>query len=324
MRTLVTTIALLSVTWTAASAGTEADGGRPAVALRVCDALDRRVIAEVLEGYLPELRFQVDSGAGVGVPLSAELCFDGEMVVSTVTNTDTGSSNTQLWPMPADATGRSRERLAAHVLGDQIRGVLFATQPGAPSAAGAGPSDDEPPSTPADRPMQVDVHLALAFDAVGGLTHRTDAASIALGPGLRAGVILGRNGVVGLGLRSLTVIGGADDLPLVEMLPLWLEGGWAGSVGPVELQGLLQVIAERWSPSGAAWAGGWRAGLGMSAGLVVPIGWILCFRLDFGIEFFPEGHTLGYTTETTGETVADLSNWRWRAAAGLEFRIPLL
>ena len=131
--------------------------------------------------------------------------------------------------------------------------------------------------------------------------HRTDAASIALGPGFRAGVILGRNGVLGIGVRSLTVVGVAPEVDLVETVPLSIEGGWAGSLGPVELQGILEVIAERWSPSGAAWAGGWRAGLGLAGGLVVPIAWLLDFRVDFGIEFFTEGHTLGYTFETTRE-----------------------
>ena len=126
--------------------------------------------------------------------------------------------------------------------------------------------------------MQLDLYLAIGFESVGGLTHRTDAASIALGPGFRAGVVLGRNGVLGIGVRSLTVVGVAPEVDLVETVPLSIEGGWAGSVGPVELQGILEVIAERWSPSGAAWAGGWRAGLGLVGGLVVPIAWLL----DFG------------------------------------------
>ena len=53
------------------------------------------------------------------------------------------------------------------------------------------------------------------------------------------------------------------------------------------------------------------------------MGWYLDVRVDFGVEFFAEGHSLGYGSGPDREIVADLSNWRWRAAAGLELRLPV-
>ncbi|MBI5487896.1 MAG: hypothetical protein HY905_11230 [Deltaproteobacteria bacterium] len=260
---------------------------------------------------------------GVTARWLAELCTDGRMVVSTLTDTDTGASNTQTWPVPEDAGDEGLERLAGHILEDQVRAALESAPPDTPVVVDDDTTDGDGSAPDVGPDLGVELYLAVCFESVGGLTDRTDEASIALGPGFQLGVILGRHGIVGLGIRTLTVLGVGARMDLLETLPLSIGGGWNAPLGPVELQGVLEVIAERWSPSGASWTGGWRAGLGARGGLVVPVAWLLDFRIDFGAEYFAEGYSLGYGPEIDGEFVADLSNLRWRASAGLELRIPL-
>ena len=326
MRIATGIIAVFTVGWTPhAGADAAADDERPArtVILRVCDVLDGEVLDEILGGHLPEVRFVLGEGEAADTPWLAELCFDGETVVSTVTNTESGASNTETWPMPDDADGRARERFAAHVLANQIRGFLDARPP-ADSAGGVDDAqEDVDPASDAAPPFAADLYLSLGLDAVGGLTYRTDEASIAVGPAFRLGVVLGRHGMVGIGVRSLTVVGAGASLNVLDTVPLSLEGGWAGTVGPVEFQALLEVIAEQWTASGVRGVEGWRAGLGLSGGLIVPITGFLDYRVDFGIEFFTEGYAVREEIGNTQQIVADLSNLRWRASTGLELRIPL-
>ena len=295
------------------------------VVLRICEALDRRVFEEIIEGCLPDVQFMTGEDEGCTSPWIAEVCFDGATLVSTLTDVESGASSARTWPMPDDAGSHGRERFAAHILADQVRGLLDATAADAWSDPGGGLQDRHEEDDGTVRPgFGLDLYFAVGFDSVGGLTHRTDETSIAIGPGFRLGVVLDDHGIIGLGLRSLSVIGTDAGLDLLDALPLSIEGGLGGAVGPVELQGVVEVIAERWSPAGASWAGGWRAGLGLFGGLVVPIAWLIDFRVDFGVEFFTEGHSMGYPLEPNREIVADLSNLRWRASAGLELRIPLI
>ena len=124
MRTHVAIIALFTTGWAAAPAGVHAETRAQRVGLRVCEALDRQAIAEILDGYLPEVRFVPQNAETEGTPWLAELCFDGETVVSTLTDTDTGASHLT-WPVPSTPpTGQ--DRFAAHVLGDQVRGMIEA------------------------------------------------------------------------------------------------------------------------------------------------------------------------------------------------------
>ncbi|MBI5490540.1 MAG: hypothetical protein HY905_24615 [Deltaproteobacteria bacterium] len=295
----------------------------PVVVLRVCGNLDAESVIGMFGARFPQVRIVPDDQGGATTPWLAELCTDGEMLVSTLTNTDTGASSTQTWPVPGDAGERGLERLAAHILGSQIRGAFEAASAAIPFSEGADAMEGDAALEDDEAGLEVDLFLVVGFESVGGLTHRTDEASIGIGPGFLAGAILARNGIIALGVRALTVLGVGAGMDLLETLPLSIGGGWNAPLGPVDLQAVLEVIAERWSPSGADWGGGWRAGLGARCGLVVPLAWLLDFRLDFGVEYFTEGHSLGYGPVTSGGIIADLSNLRWRASAGLELRIPL-
>ncbi|MBI5486158.1 MAG: hypothetical protein HY905_02375 [Deltaproteobacteria bacterium] len=310
--------------WTMPIAAAAGESARlPTVVLRICDRLDAESILGILNAHFQDLNVRQGDEGGATSPWLAELCADSDRVVSTLTNTTTGASDTQTWPVPLDVGDEGLDRFAAHILGNQIRTGLEASPHVAPPTPGG--EEDEgagPPSAEASA-LGIDLYFAVGFESVGGLTDRTDAASIALGPGLFAGVILGQHGIVGVGIRSLTVLGSGPGMDLLETLPLSIGGGWNAPLGPVEVQAVLEVIAERWWPSGSVWGGGWRGGLGARGGLVVPLGWMLRIRVDFGVEYFTEGYSLGYTTETSREFVAELSNLRWRASAGLELRFPV-
>ena len=305
-----------------------ASAGRRAVLVRVCEGLDGPAIVETLAGYVPDARFVLDGdAAGVSAWID-DACFDGDVVGSSLTDTETGAQEAGSWPMPLDVLGRATDRFAAHVLGEQVRTMLDLrrsdSESDLPESPPPPPGGGEGAERRVETPMTLNLYLSVACDAVGGLSPRTDGSTVALGPGFRLGVILGENGIVGIGVRSLSFVGTAAEFDVVDALPVLIEGGWAAPLGPVEIQALLQLFAERWSPSGASWAGDWRGGLGAAGALVVPILGVVAFRVDFGVEYFTEGYTLRYTTEMSGETVAVLANWRWRAAAGFEFRIALL
>ncbi|MBI5500957.1 MAG: hypothetical protein HY907_11995 [Deltaproteobacteria bacterium] len=300
----------------ARAAGASADR---TVVLRICPALDMPTLVGILDVQLPRVRFLPDTSAGSTAHWLAELCADGHTVVSTVQNTETGASDTRTWPVPPDAGAQGLERLAAHVLAVQVEAALESL------SERPQPERDVPAielaAASGDPPLRLDLVAGLGFDGVGGLSGRTDEASIAMGPGVRLGALLDRHGYIGFGLRALTVLGDGAGLDLLEIMPLSIEGGWHVPLGPVALQACLAVIGERWDPTGIAWGSGWRAGIGLGGGLVVPLAWLLDFRLEFGVEFFPEGYHLGLDAE---ETVAELSNWRWRAGAGLGISIPVL
>ncbi|MBI5501582.1 MAG: hypothetical protein HY907_15160 [Deltaproteobacteria bacterium] len=304
-------------------AAADESAGPPVVILRICAGLDAESVFGILGAHFPDLNVRRGDEGSATSPWLAELCADSESVVSTLTNTATGACDTQTWPVPGDVGDGGLDRLAAHMVGDQIRAGLEAS-PCVPPRESGGEEDEGAGSSSGDAPaLRVDLIFSVGFEAVGGLRDRTDAASIALGPGLWAGVILGQHGIVGVGLRSLTVLGDGPGMDLLETLPLSIGGGWNAPLGPVEVQAVLEVIAERWWPSGSMWGGGWRGGLGVRGGLVVPLGWAVGIRADFGIEYFTKGYSLGYTTETSTEIVADLSNLRWRAVAGLEISFPV-
>ena len=72
MRTHVAIIALFTTGWAAAPADVDAEARAQRVGLRVCEVLDRQAVAEILDGYLPELRF-VESSETSDTPWLAEL-----------------------------------------------------------------------------------------------------------------------------------------------------------------------------------------------------------------------------------------------------------
>ena len=305
------------------TARADAPSGTPSVILRVCPDLDAATIIDVLDAQLPEVEFLGDGVGGATTPWMAEVCSNGNTVVATLQNTRTGASEVRTWPVTLDAGEQGLERLAAHVIAAQAEYVLELPP---------GPVDEVP-----DRVEQVDVPgieperdvglgfvVAAGFECVGGLSGRTDEASLALGPGFRLGMLIDESGYVGFGLRALTVSSSGAGLDLLEALPLSIEGGWMATLGPVALGGFLAVIGERWQPNGAPWGSGWRAGIGAGGEFVVPLAWLLDVRVTFGVEFFPEGYRLGHDTGTSEEIVAELSNWRWRASAGFGLSIPAI
>ena len=153
---------------------------------------------------------------------------------------------------------------------------------------------------------------------MGGLGDRMDAVTVVAGPAFHLDLAIGDVAVVGVGLSSLTVLGGEQGVG-VELLPLAIEAGVELPVGPVRLGGTLVVTAERWSSVGITSGDGWRGGMGLSGRLAVPFLWFLEVWVRAGFDSFVDSYTFGYF----GDIVAELTHWRWQAGFGLSVRIPV-
>ena len=293
--------------------------------LRACPALELPDLLDGMSARIPEARFVLDDAQAGLVPWLAEVCSDGTTLVSTLTDTAGGATDTRAIPVPDDAGPEGTERLLAGVLASQIRAareswIADAHESGALVNDGdaAGETGDT-----ADRLVPIDFAMSLGVEAIGGLYDRTDDTTIALGPALKLGLLVDTVGIVELGASSLNFVGTSALSASVNALSLEAAGGCQFAVGPVSLGGLLAVFAERWAPLSLAAQEGWRGGLGLTGRVVIPIAWLLDLRLDFGIDFFPRAFTFGHDPEDIENIVAELTNWRWRAFLGLGIRFPV-
>jgi hypothetical protein len=295
------------------------------VLLRVCPALELPDLIDGISARIPEARFVLDDTQAGLVPWLAEVCTDGTSLVSTLTDTAGGASDTRAMPVPVDAGPEGTERLLASVLASQIRtahdswtadddGIVIPDDGG----TSAGVTEE-----PAGRLVPIDFAMSVGVQAIGGLGDRMDETTIALGPALNLGLLVDDVGIVELGGSSLNFVGPSDLSVTVNTLSLSAAGGYQAAVGPVAIGGLLAVFAERWTQFGVATEGNWRGGLGVTGRVVLPIAWLLDLRLDFGVDLFPRAYTLGDYPANTGNVVAELTNWRWRASVALGIRIPV-
>jgi len=320
---LALVLLFISALCATARSGVVGDADTTPVLLRVCPGLDRIDLIEALEARVPQVRLVLGHSAGALAAGVAEVCFDGTTVTSSVTDTRTGATDSRTVPLPTDASPEDAQRIVARLLASQMDSLLDVS-PGEVLADVAGDTrgDRVPDAADAgsgDRAVGLDILFDIGINSIGGLGGRMDEATIAVGPRLGLGVRIDDVGLLGLDIGSLSILGrGAG--PSVGLLPLTLAGGFLLAVGPVELGGILGIIAERWSPQGEISKDGWRAGLGLSGRLAIPFWWLLDVRLDAGVDYFPEAYTFGYGSDI----IAELSNWRWRLTLGLGVRIPVL
>jgi hypothetical protein len=295
------------------------------VVLRACPALELPDLLDGMSARIPEARFVLDDAQAGLVPWLAEVCTDGTTLVSTLTDTAGGATDTRAMPVPVDAGPEGAERLLAGVLASQIRSARDSWTADADETGALDDADasNDAADEPADRLVPIDFAMSLGLQTIGGLHDRTDEATIALGPALHLGLLVDAGGVVELGIGSLSFVGPSVAATTLNAMPLTVTGGYLFTVGPVALGGLLTVFAEHWTPFGQmAWEG-WRGGLGVSGRVVLPIAWLVDLRLDFGVDFFPRAYTFFELIDNTRTIVAELTNWRWRASLALGIRIPV-
>jgi hypothetical protein len=295
------------------------------VVLRLCPALSRPGLLDGMSARVREARFVLEGARADLVSWIAEVCSDGTTLVSTLTDTNSGATDTRSMPVPADAGPLGTERLLANVLASQIRAArdTWTTPSYEIDLLGDGSASANAAEETVAKPMPIDFAMALGAEVIGGLNDRRDETTIALGPGLHLGLLVDTIGIVELGGASLSFLGPAALSDAVNVLALDVAGGCQFAVGPVLLAGLLTVFAERWAPLGALTVEGWRGGFGLAGRMVLPITSLLDVRLDVGIDLFPKAYTFGDPLDQPGEVVAELTNWRWRASLGLGIRFPV-
>jgi hypothetical protein len=317
-------LVVITTTWAVRHARAEEPATEVVVLLRACPALELPDLLGGMSARIPEARFVLDDAQAGLVPWLAEVCTDGTTLVSTLTDTAGGATDTRATPVPVDAGPEGTERLLADILAAQIRS---ARESWIADADETGPPDDasnDEAAEPVDRLVPIDFAMSVGLQTIGGLYDRTDETTIALGPALHLGLLVDAVGVVELGIGSLSFVGPAGATTTVNAMPLSVAGGYLFDVGPVALGALLTVFAERWTPFGqTAWEG-WRGGLGVAGRVVLPIAWLLDLHLDFGVDFFPSAYTFFEVINNTRTIVTELTNWRWRASLALGIRIPVL
>jgi hypothetical protein len=316
-------LAIITLTCAFGRARADEPPAEVVVVLRACPALELPDLLDGMSARIPEARFVLgDAQAGL-VPWLAEVCTDGTTLVSTLTDTAGGATDTRATPVPVDAGPEGTERLLAGVLATQIRSARESWTADADETGAPDDASSDAAAEPADRLVPIDFAMSVGLGTIGGLHDRTDETTIALGPALHLGLLVDAVGVVELGIGSLSFVGPSDATATVNAMPLSVAGGYLFDVGPVALGPFLVVFAERWTPFGqTAWEG-WRGGLGVAGRFVLPIAWLLDLRLDFGVDFFPRAYTFFELVDNTKTIVAELTNWRWGASLGLGIRFPV-